>query len=140
MNKKLLALLLAALLVLSLAACGGGNGGGNARNPVADFLAENGNDIQEMVAPMAGAMGTDSRIDVEAGNGNEMIFTFVYGHDIPADMIDAELLEDALVGLDPLFTPLADALSEEMGIDTLQILVRYADSDGNILAERTFSN
>ena len=134
MLKKSLILILSIVLIAGLVACGGSNDG----DAVADFLEEHIDEMQASVAPMLGPMGSGSRVDIEAGAGNEMVFTFVYGYDIDAGMIDAVVLEEALYGLGHLFEPLAEALRDEIGVDSLRILVRYANSYGEVLAEKGF--
>ena len=145
--KKFLLLLLSALLVLSFAACGGPNGGGTsnapdvAGSPVAAFLNEQGDEIQEMAASLAEMMGEGSRVEVSAGTGNELIFDFFDGVDIEMPEGIEDALAEVLSGtMAPIFESMAAELQEEIGVDSMRITVRYLDGAGNLLAERSFDS
>ena len=90
MMKKLLVLLFVAALIFTFAACGNGDNGGDAyengteetgaaSSAIEDFLSEHGDEIRAMTDSMTGAMGDDGRVELEAGEGNELVYRFIYG-------------------------------------------------------------
>jgi len=127
MKKKVSVLLLAVLFVFGLAACGGGN----ASNPVADFLAEYGDELHEEFDML---MGGDGNVTLTAGTGNEMIFTFRFN-----ETLDAENLELILDMLGSTFEFLAAEFQEEIELDSMRMTVRFYDADNN-RAERSFDS
>ena len=125
MMKKMFVLLLVVMLVLGLVACGGGSNGGGAgaSNPVADFLAEYGDELSEEFEMIMGGGGS---IELTAGSGNEMIFTFRFDETLGEEGI--EMMFD-MIG--STFEFLAGELAEEIGVDSLRLTVHFHDAEGN---------
>ena len=127
MLKKFGILALIVLLAFAVVACGGnGSGSGAAADPIAAFLAEYGDELNEEFADIAAFMG-GGRIEVAAGSGNnELVFTFDLEVELGEDGIEA-----VLDGFGDIFEDIADELAEEIGVDSVRLTVRISDSAGN---------
>ena len=144
MFKKLSLLLSALLVAVALAACNGGGGGGS--NPVLqNYLDEN---REEMEAGLAafGDVGIDITIDV--GSGNELVFTFELSDDMYEEAREgaemegldlAELLDEALQDLSPIFVMMADQVRDETELDNVTITVVYRGG-GSQIASQSFDS
>jgi len=148
MKKKLLILLLAAVLVLSLAACGGETSVAptpepeepeDTRSVIEVFLAENSEMIRGMADVMTGGMGDGSRIELEAGTGNELIYKFIFARGM--DFEDTEdAFEEIFISMGPFFEDLADEFRAELELPNMRVTVRFYDYDGNLLADESFDS
>ena len=121
--KKVLVLMLGLLLIAGLVACGGTN------SPVEEFLSEYGDELQDELAAI---MGNAGRVEVAAGRGNEMVFSFHF-----ETIADAGELKAALDALEPVFETLAGEIQEELELDSIRLTVRFYDTDGGTI-ERNF--
>ena len=137
MLKKLSILALVIILAFAVVACGGndsGSGSGAAADPIAAFLAEYGDELNEEFADIAAFMG-GGRIEVAAGSGNnELVFTFDLEIELGEDGIEA-----VLDGFGDIFEDLAEELAEEIGVNSVRLTVRISDSDGSS-GERSFGS
>ena len=137
MLKKLSILALVIILAFAVVACGGGDSGsgsGATADPVAAFLAEYGDEINEEFADIAGFMG-GGRVEVSAGTGNnEMVFTFELDVELGEDGIDA--IFNVLGGV---FYDLAEDFADEIEVDSVRITIRISDSEGNSVS-RSFDS
>ena len=132
MIKKLMVLLLTVAFVFGLAACGNGESGSgaSASNPVADFLATYGDELDEEFAMLMGG----GSVALTAGTGNELIFTFNSDESLGEEGI--EMVFD-IIG--STFVFLAGELAEEIEIDSLRLTIHFYDADGN-RGERSFDS
>ena len=140
--KKLLVLLLSALLILGLAACGvtgEDSNGAEAGAAVADFLDEFGDELRDSIAPLGVMLGEGGRIDLLAGDEEELIFVFVHGSDVETAGMD-DMLEDVLTHTAPVFEEFAELLRDELDLSSARVTVRFTDAEGGLLLERSFSS
>jgi len=150
MLKKFFVVLVSAFLV-SAVLVGCGNGGGNQATPIAppapqetvsavqQFLNDYAAEIEAEFEPIAGMLGEGSSIAIEAGEGEELVFVFTYGPDMPTEGLGA-ILDSMLPLLAPVFEDLAAELQVELGVDTLRLTVRYQTYGGEVLAEQSFDS
>jgi len=147
MMKKLLALLFIATLVLTFAACGNGDNGadengtaaGATNSVIEDFLVENSADISAMAEAMTGDMGTDGRVEIVAGTGNELIYKFIYGSDFDFEGME-DMLGESLLAMGSFFEMMAESFRDELELEYMRITVRYYDGAGNIIVAESFDS
>ncbi len=131
MFKKLSSLIIALMLVVAVfTGCSGGN-------KLEKYVNDNKDQINEALAPMAESLGDNASIDLTA-QGDEVIFTFKFGEELPAGVDVA--LKDALGTLAPTFESMADSLKAETGVDKVIITIKYLDKDGKELATKSFES
>ena len=143
MLKRSLLFLVSVLLIAAvLVGCNGdGNDNGGdtnvAGNPVQEFLDAYGDQLEAEMGDMADMLG--ATVTLEAGpGGNELIYVFTYGTELPDGMED--LLAEMLSGMDFLFEMVADEMREELDLDSFRVTVRYLDLNGNVLAAQSFDS
>jgi len=148
MMKKLLILLLATMLILSLAACGGGTSVEPTPEPeepeaelsvIEVFLAENSDMIRSMADTMTGGMGEGSRVELEAGTGNELIYNFIFASGMDFDGVEGAF-EEIFISMGPFFEMLADTFRDELELPNMRVTARFYDYDGNMLAAESFDS
>jgi len=152
MFKKLTMVLISAVFMSAvLAGCGNGNTTTPAtpaapqeaappvesRSVVQQFLEDYGDDIRAEFGEIAAFLGDGASIDVVAGTGEEMIFIFTYGPDAETEGL-AEVLEQLMPLLEPVFEEVAYELMNELGVDSLTVSVQYREYDGTIITEQSF--
>ena len=148
--KKLLVLILSVLLIFGFVACGSNNNNDPAEaeynngngteveqptdsgSAVADFLAEYGDELREELEMLS---LEDTRIEILAGTGNEIIFVFHFD-----DVEDADVLEVAFDMTIPVFQMLTDMFQEELEVDSMRVTVRYFDAGGNLVIDESFDS
>ena len=128
--RRILTLSLCALLVLGLVACGGSGG---SANTLQNYLREQGAEIEEMFAPVAQAFGMDSDVEVEAEGNDTLVFRITVGDGLGSDLFGG--LQESF---ELIFISFAEALREELDFSDLRVVVRYIDTDDNLLIEQTF--
>ena len=135
--RKLFALLLAVLLVLGLVACGGGSGGSRSSTPIQDYLDVERDEIQEafeMLLPLLN-LGEGSRFAASANDEeNELIFAFYIGEFEPRGLNDNNMARaNAALGiLRPILEPEAEEIREEIGVDSLRLMIAIMTPEGEL--------
>jgi len=140
--KKVLVVILSVLLSLALlAGCGGGsgNGGGSGSGPIQSWLDDYGDELQDAM-DHAIAMGSeDISVVIEAGSGNEVVIIATISGEME-ELMDADLLGQALSGQAFVFEMMADEIRDELDVDYVQVTVRYLDSGGSEIVSETFES
>ena len=132
MTKKWLILLLSALLIVGLAACGGGG----SDTPIQDYLDEEGDEMQEefeLLLPLLD-LGDGARFAVRANDEeNEIIFAFYIGEFEPRGLNDDNMARaNAALGiLRPIFAEFAEEIREDIGVDSLRLMISVFSPEGN---------
>ena len=136
--RKLLVLLLSVLLLFGLMACGdSGNGNATSGNAIAAFLEED-DAFYDTIAPLGAALlGDDGRIDLLAGDGDELIIAFIYGSDVDTSGV-SDMLEEILTYTAGIFEEIAEDLRDELSLASVRVTVRFMDADNNVLAEQSY--
>lgn len=135
-KKKVKAFFCAALMALTLSAtaCGG-----SSSKDLETYLKEDAAVMQEMEDQMADMENEtmDMAIDVK---GNEIYFVGTFKESAESLGLDTTALNDYLDQVGVVFSPMAGSLDEEVGLDkgTISVGIRYCDSDGSVLVEKSF--
>lgn len=140
MTKRLIALTLFLLAtVVLLAACSRPANVREFFEANADEFQELVDEMNEMAALMSAAEGIEMSINIEIVGDHTLVMNFIYGPDVQLlPGVEAEL-ENQLNIMAAFQTEMAQEMRSSMRIDTLYLSMRYLDSTGRVLAERTFS-
>lgn len=128
--RRAVILLFCALLLFAFVACGGTGGGSS---PLAAYLQEYGQTLQEAVAPLGAVFGEGGRVDVFAEGDNTLVFEFVYDYNLPT-----EIMPSIVESMEMFFQSLADGLREELEFPALIVIARYIDTNDNLFEEQSF--
>jgi len=138
--KKVSTVILALLLALSAITVLTGCEGENNDNPVQTFIDERRPDLEESSREHLEDLGPGASVDFEAGDGEFVyLYTFGAGPDIE------ELREYATNLLEypsniVMYENLAAELARMIEIDSLTLTVRYFDSEGELIAEKSYES
>jgi len=136
--KRLSIIALALLLAFSAAAVLAGCE--NAENPVQAFIDERRSDLEEISQEHLEDLGPGAHVDFEAGD-EEFIYLYTFG---PGPDIE-DLREYATNLLEypsniVMYENLAAELAQLIELDSLTLTVRYFDSEGELVAERSYES
>lgn len=119
-------------LAMMVTACGGSK-------TLEEYLKSDA-DTQKMLDEQAAAQSTDELEMTIEVTGNDVICvaTFKDFVELPDDVADT--LNGAMDALDSAFSSIAGQLDDAIGAEkgTVAYIVKYCDSEGNVLAEKTF--
>lgn len=120
-------------LAMSVTACGGSD------KTLEAYLKEDPAAMQQLEEQMASQGDDTLDMSVEV-KGNEVICIGTFKDTIEVTEEDAALMGESLDELGTVFSALAGALDEEIGAEkgTVSYGVRYCDSEGNVLVEKSF--
>jgi len=110
-----------------------------ANNEVAAFLEEHRVAIYDMTLLMQEGLGADGRVEIIAGTGNELIYSFFYGSEFESVDLTSTIAA-TLANMGSHFEMLANAFRVELGLSYMRIIVYYYDYAGNVLARESFSS
>lgn len=120
-------------LTMSVTACGSSD------KTLEAYLKEDATAMQQLEDQMAAQSDDTVDMSIEvSGNDVVCIGTFKDGIEITAE--DAEMLASSLDEVGSVFSAIAGSLDDAIGADkgTVSYGVRYCDSEGNVLAEKSF--
>ena len=148
MLKKIIALTLSSLLVLalsiSLAGCNNDNAddvdNADLDNPVQAFIDESQELLEDVSADHLASLGEGAKVEFLAGDGE---FIYVYSFGPGYDLEEISEFSNALLNYPSnitMYENLAGDLATLMELDSLRVTVRYLDSDGNLLAEKSYDS
>lgn len=129
--KRAVILLFCALLLFAFVACGGSAGGGS---PLANYMQEYGQTLQESMAPLGAAFGEGGSVDIFVEGDNDLVFVFVYDHNLPE-----EIMPVMIETMAAFFQPFAEGLREELELPQLRVIARYIDTNDNLFEEQVFN-
>lgn len=119
-------------LAMMVTACGGSK-------TLEEYLKSDA-DTQKMLDEQAAAQSTDEMDMTIEVTGNDVVCvaTFKDSVELPDDVADT--LNEAMDTLDSAFSSIAGQLDDAIGAEkgTVSYGVRYCDSAGNVLAEKSF--
>ena len=141
MLKKITVFMLSSVLVLGLSAslmsCTNDD---DTDNPVQVFINENQELLEEVSAEHLASLGEGAKVEFLAGEGE---FIYVYSYGPGYDIEEITEFSFALLNYPSnitMYENLAGELAELIELDSLRVTVRYLDSDGNLLAEKSYDS
>lgn len=120
-------------LTMSVTACGSSD------KTLEAYLKEDAEAMQQLEDQMAAQSDDSIEMSIEvSGNDVVCIGTFKDSVEIAAE--DAEMLSSTLDDMGTVFSAIAGSLDDAIGADkgTVSYGIRYCDSEGNVLAEKSF--
>ena len=133
-RRTMKSVLCAALMVLtmSMTACGGADN-------LEDYLNSTDGAMEAVEEEIAGASQDGMSVSAEV-KGNDFTFNFTIED---ASLITDDTAAQLEAGLDAtasVFEEMAGQMDDEVGLDrgSIQIIIKYLDPDGKVLAERGF--
>ncbi|MCL2573368.1 MAG: DUF4854 domain-containing protein [Defluviitaleaceae bacterium] len=140
MTKKVIALsMLLLAAVMLFAAC-------SRPANVREFFDANQSEWAELVDEMnteaevlTRGTGIEMSITLEIYGNDTLVYNFIYGPNTEFLPTIGQDLDNELALMTASTTMMAQELRRAMGIDVLYVQMRYLDSNGNVLAERTFA-
>ena len=142
MLKRIITLTLSSLLILALSVslAGCNNDDADTDNPIQAFIDESQELLEDVSADHLASLGEGAKVEFLAGEGEFIyVYSFGPGHDLEeiAEFSNALLNYPSNI---TMYENLAGDLAELMELDSLRITVRYLDSDGNLLAEKSYDS
>ena len=139
MLKRVIVLTLCTLLAqFFIAGCN--NDDAVADNPVQAFIDESQELLEEVSAEHLASLGENAKVEFLAGDGE---FIYVYSFGPGHDLEEIREFSNALLNYPSnitMYENLAGDLAVLMELDSLRVTVRYLDSDGNLLAEKSYDS
>ena len=142
MLKKIIILTLSSLLVLALSVSLSGcdSDDSDLDNPVQAFIDGSQELLEDVSADHLASLGEGAKVEFLAGEGE---FIYVYSFGPGHDLEEISEFSNALLNYPSnitMYENLAGDLAILMELDSLRITVRYLDSDGNLLAEKSYDS
>ena len=141
MLKKITVFILFSVLVLGLSASlMGCTNDDDTDNPIQVFINEYQELLEDVSAEHLASLGEGAKVEFLAGEGE---FIYVYSYGPGYDIEEITEFSFALLNYPSnitMYENLAGELAELIELDSLRVTVRYLDSDGNLLAEKSYDS
>ena len=120
-------------LTMSVTACGSSD------KTLEAYLKEDPAVMQQLEEQMSAQSDDTLDMSIEV-SGNEVVCIGTFKDSVEVTDEDAEILSSSLDELGTVFSAIAGTLDDTIGAEkgTVSYGIRYCDSDGNVLAEKSF--